>query len=443
MNPEDAIRAALADFDVADYLVAARSQGRAELPSSLRHDAAVLYRRIVDYREHHSQISRTLDDILDLAQRFLSSEAFFDHTPVPRYRAYTNLSVLNWYLCTIHRTPYQRIWKRCVTAIQLLLHDLLSFEVNSLAGLESRGADSFDPATVRHRVGLLRSTLAAFSGSEPNMTLLGPCAGLAWDDYVTDAGAECALLQLTAFPQTSEHDEYLFLRSIHISECCFWGVLTATLAAAEQVKRGDLLRGASCLHVALPFAALLTPLFQILKTMPPEHFRRFRAATGQASAVQSRTYQLMQIVLVGANPATIGFIADVDDLQGVAAYDHPAFPSLASLLKAAIVVESPAAGPLREGAAALDKELRKWRTLHLGIARKYLADLPMGTGGSSGPSYLKLSVQHTMQAAGDALNPDGGHEAVYGGECDEHDAQWRQTTKRPVFSVAPPLSRDN
>jgi hypothetical protein len=47
---------------------------------------------------------------------------------------------------------------------------------------------------------------------------------------------------------------------------------------------------------------------------------------------------------------------------------------------------------------ALRRELYKWRSLHLGIARRYLADLKEGTGGTSGPPYLKRSVRDTRSS---------------------------------------------
>jgi tryptophan 2,3-dioxygenase len=406
LHSEEKIDTALDRFGLEEYVTTARSEGRQAIPEARRAQAAELYETVLDFRNGHSLISRDLDDTLELAHRFLYPEWFLARSPAPRYRAYTNVGVLNWYLGTVTRLPYQRIWTRCARAIHLLLRDVITFEVNSLAGLESRSMCSFDKGAARDRVERLRALLVDFGGAGREVEFLESSSNLTWTDYTTASGMEHALLRLTVFPQTCEHDEYLFLRAIHISECCFWGILTATLATVESIKRAELRVAESCLAVATPFASVLTPLFQAVKTMTPDQFRRFRDATGEASAVQSRTYQLMQIALLGANPDTMALIAGVPGLEGLRGYDHPAFTSLAHLTRSISDDASAHAETLRASAAALDTELRKWRTLHLGIARNYLADIPTGTGGTSGPEYLRLSVQRTIEAVEEALSPD-------------------------------------
>jgi tryptophan 2,3-dioxygenase len=403
---EEQIRDLLEAFDLSAYVEASRIGGRAQLPESIRGEAAELYRQVCAFRVGHSLISRDLDNVLELAHRVLFPEWFFSENDIPRYRAYTNVGVLNWYLRTVRRTPYQEIWTRCALAIRMLLQDLIAYEVNSLAGLEPRGSGSFDERAARDRVDRLKALYTAFSAGHPpaGPTIDAPPAS--WEHYVSDQGSIHALVYLTAFPQTVEHDEYLFLRTIHVSECCFWGILTASLAAVESVKRQQIRTAATCMGVALPFAELLTPLFQALKTMSPEHFRGFRDATGDASAIQSRTYQLMQIALTGVNADTIKVITGIDELQDLEGYDQPWFTSLAHLAKSIRSEDSSHAPMLTQHLDALSKELRKWRTLHHGIARNYLSDIPQGTGGTSGPQYLKHTVQDTIAQAAEALRSD-------------------------------------
>jgi tryptophan 2,3-dioxygenase len=445
MSSDSDIASRLLDFELDDYVAALWAEGRAHLSASRRQEASELYDEIVRLRRLESYIPRNLDDVLELAERFLYPEWFAARVPKPRYRTYTNVSVLNWYLDTVHRTPYQRIWERCAAAIRILLNDLFLFEVNSLAGLESRNADSFDSAICRERVQQLRPLYTALSRNDlaaPHLIVDDPQS---WSQYVSPAGMDYALVRLTAFPQTTEHDEYLFLRTIHISECCFWGVLTSALATVECIKRGDLRTAVRCLPVALPFAGLLTPLFQMLKTMPPEHFRRFRDATGDASAVQSRTYQLMQIALLGANPDTINLIAGTSDLEELSAYDHPSFTSLAHLMAKIDPSTSSTTQVLHDSASALDKELRKWRTLHIGIARNYLADVPAGTGGTSGAPYLKLSVQHTIRAAEEAVSSRVRSDHSHRGEHRD-DPLWpeeHRVARRLSRTALPYLNQDN
>jgi tryptophan 2,3-dioxygenase len=392
---EEQIGAALSSFDVAGYVEHARAAGRARLPHDLRARACELYLEARGFRAEHSVISRRLDDALELAESVLFAEWFLSRDQVPRYRAYTNVGVLDWYLQTFRRAPYQDIWRRCAAAIKLLLQDLIAYEANSLAGLELHGTESFDAAAVRTRVERLRCLLPSLAAIDPaGAALSSDRPPAAWEDYLSEHGAALALIHLTAFTQTNEHDEYLFLRAIHISECCFRGILTSSLAAIESLKRDDVRTATSCLEAALPFAELLTPLFQAVRTMGPERFRRFRDATGSASAVQSRTYQLMQITLTGVHPDTIKVLVDIDELCDLQHYDQRDLTSLAQL--AAAFLDTGGASALSQRIESLSRALLRWRKLHRGIARNYLADVPEGTGGTSGPSYLKHTVEETI-----------------------------------------------
>jgi tryptophan 2,3-dioxygenase len=390
---EEQIREALAAFDLSNYLTEIGKAGRAGVSSATRGEAARLYERICAFSDANSSVSRELDDVLTFARRVLLAEWFLSRAKAPNYRAYANIGVLNWYLHTDRRATYQDIWRRCAVAIQALLQDLIAFEVKSLAGVEPRGSDSYDERAVRDRVARLRAVESVFDG-EPGQAMLSRTGRpMTLTSCVQESHSTSTLVTFTALPQTVEHDEYLFLRTIHISECCFWAILTASLAAGESLKRKRMKVAKDCLSVALPFAELLTPLFQALKTMSPEHFRRFRDATGDASAVQSRAYQLMQIALSGVNPNTIQIVTGFDDLQNLASYDQPDFASLVRLSDSDEASGPPRAPTLSRELTALRRELYKWRTLHLGIARKYLADIPEGTGGTTGPLYLKRSVR--------------------------------------------------
>jgi tryptophan 2,3-dioxygenase len=386
----DRVSSALAAFDLAEYTTTARTTGRAQLPTRIRCEARTLYNLLSDFQREHSTVPRQLADTIELATRVLLPEWFLSETPFPRYRIYTNLGVLNWYLGTDRRTPYQAIWTRSATAIGVLLDDVLAFEARSLAGLEACGTDSFDRAAVVARV----MQLAAISGASVSRaraaTRVGDRPPADWQSYLSDSKA--ALTHLTALPLTREHDEYMFIRTLHISECCFWGILTAAMATAEQLKTGDVAVATRCLAVALPFAELLTPMIRALKTMSGSQFERFREATGAASALQSRTYQLMQIALTGAHSETIDIVAAVDELRELKSYDQPWYVTLSDLAPSPDTAPGSPLFALRQSLDALSRELRKWRKVHRGIVRGYLAARQQGTGGTTGADYLKHTV---------------------------------------------------
>jgi hypothetical protein len=61
-----------------------------------------------------------------------------------------------------------------------------------------------------------------------------------------------------------------------------------------------------------------------------------------------------------------------------------------------IALDDNDAAPLLETARELDSKLLTWRGLHVGFANLYLADIPVGTGGTSGAAYLKLFLRNTL-----------------------------------------------
>ena len=242
-----------------------------------------------------------------------------------------------------------------------------------------------------------------------------------WFSLALDESRETALLHLTALPQTDQHDEVLFLRTIQISECIFWGILTSVEAAIETLKHGPLRDAATFLNEANWFSRLLLPLFQAFKTMPVEHFRNFREQTGNASAIQSRTYQLMQIVCQGVDEKKVEALSKTSEVADLLLCAHPSFATLRNTLENLESKGMPDLEPVKTEAEALDHNLYAWRCVHLGIARKYLADLmsapntgiqvggawsnnsqsqttvnAIGTGGTSGPPYLEAHFRHMI-----------------------------------------------
>ncbi|MBV9691178.1 MAG: hypothetical protein JO202_15880 [Ktedonobacteraceae bacterium] len=390
---EDQIRNALRQLSVREYIGFSRSQGRASLDQELRHRAATLYEQIHWFRQKEPFTSKQLATTLDLAERVLFSEWFFLNHPEPRYPAYTNIHVLNWVLGTTRRATWSTVRARCWMAIQVLLQDLLSFEVCSLAQVEPWQQQSCDLHVVDRRVHLLQKLHAQLTNVQ--FQLLARIQMDAppddWFSYTLDESRTLALLYLTALPQTQEHDEFLFLRTIHISECIFWAVLAGVVAAIESAKCGQLDSAAAHLSDAVTFAKVLVPLFQMFKTMPPEHFAKFRDATGNASAIQSRTYQLMQIFTAGLDERNAENFAATPEIADLVFYGHPRFVDLRTVLCTVEGNTPPGATAFAAQAAALDQALYAWRCLHLGIARHYLpAEATTGTGGTRGTPYLEM-----------------------------------------------------
>lgn len=136
------------------------------------------------------------------------------------------------------------------------------------------------------------------------------------------------------------------------------------------------------------FVNVLYGAFRVLRTMPPEHFAGFRESTGNASAIQSRNYQVMDIYLRGVDPEKRDLYIGMPHLADLARFEHPRFVSLRRAL--ATVAESRVAGAdqVLQEARLLDERLLTWRGLHLAFAKSYLPDGGAGTGGTVGAPYL-------------------------------------------------------
>jgi tryptophan 2,3-dioxygenase len=398
---EDKMVKALEAFSIHEYIQISRTYGRSSGEKALkdmRHKAVTLYEQILLFRQNESFISKELDVTLDLAERVLVSEYFQLNNPVPRYLTYTNNRVLSWSLGTHRRGIFATIWARCWMAIHLLVRDLLSFEICSLAGAQPWQQDNCDLEAVANRVerfqGLLSHVPNQPSLDSTSISLDNPPDD--WFSYALDLHKVLALVHLTALPQSKEHDEVLFLRTIHITDCCFWGILTAVMAAIESGKQGRMDVAIECLTIAIPFAEFLVPLFQAFKTMPPAHFAEFRDATGDASAIQSRTYQLMQIFTQGLDERKARIIAGIPDMADLLFHWHPGFVNLSKFLQKVEQQGTPEGETLIAKAALIDKALYAWRCLHLGIARRYLPANVIGTGGTLGVPYLEMDYRHKI-----------------------------------------------
>lgn len=397
---EDQMLAVLSQFNIGEYIQSARIRGRAQVTQETRARAVALYEQMQHFCVDQPFISKQLAAMLDLAGRVLFSEWFFANNPLPRYPAYTNIHVLNWVLGTNQRVPWNNIRQRCWRVIDVLLQDLLSFEVCSLARVENWQQQNCDPDVVSQRIVLLQEIARQIRNKyvELPARVRLDIPPEDWFSYASDETRTYVLLHLTALPQTQEHDEFLFLRTIHISECIFWAILSGVIAGIESAKGGDLEQATVHVADAASFAQLLVPIFIMFKTMPPEHFAIFRDATGNASAIQSRTYQLMQIFTGGLDERKVDYLSDAPETADLLFYGHPGFLDLRAVVRMREQTIFPQRDDFIASVEALDKALYAWRCLHLGIARNYLP-APSGTGGTPGAPYLEMIYRRKILPA--------------------------------------------
>jgi tryptophan 2,3-dioxygenase len=413
---ETAIRRALGQFSPRDYVAAARANGRAHLAPPFRDQAAALFDALGGYGRAAPSIPADLAATLALATHVCQPEWFAAHQPQPRYLAYTNVAVLHWAIGATADLSLAEQLRRCRRGIAILLADLLDFERRSLAGAMPYQQANADPAILAARISQLEHLAATF-GTPPEPAA-APDPPADWASYLVEPDRRSVLRHLTLFPQTDQHDEVLFIRTIHIMECCCWGILAGVGVALLAAQRHDLATGAHAIPATLPFARLLVPLFQMMKTMPPAHFAAFREATGDASAIQSRTYQLLQLATLGLDERKAPVMAAIPELADLA--DPSAgSPNLRDLAVRLAGVRSVEGLIFLAAVEQLDRALYAWRALHFGIARSYLPPDAGGTGGTRGAPYLQShftrKIIPKVRETGDVVPHQSGRDAPRAG----------------------------
>jgi tryptophan 2,3-dioxygenase len=214
-----------------------------------------------------------------------------------------------------------------------------------------------------------------------------------WHDYVADPGLVVEFL--TALPQTTHHDEVAFLRTIHLSESCFWGMLVSIMATMDSLTQGAADDAAAALDEAVSFADTLGLALQVLQTMAPGAFLDFGGLTGDASGLQSRAYQLVQIFVFGVDAEKVAILGMIPELRDLLFYANPRFVPLGQALRQAHE-RGGEDGEVIAAARRLDAAMYQWRSRHKGVATHYLPDDVLT--GAAGRDYLASHYRHRLFA---------------------------------------------
>lgn len=226
--------------------------------------------------------------------------------------------------------------------------------------------------------------------------------------------AEDALLRLSMLPVATIHDEYLFIRVLQAYECLFAGV-AAELGAAVTTLAGD---GPGSAADRLAYARDLIdgsrPLFSLLATMQPESFRTFRQYTEGASAIQSRSYKLVESLCRTPEVARLDSVAfrSVPEVRALASAGQPtvdgAYRTAVRDGRLVGADRDRVTQRMEEFAAALGQ----WRHTHHRIAVRMLGHRS-GTGYTEGTPYLAavrdIPVFTTVTRPRRPIDQLGGH----------------------------------
>lgn len=333
---------------------------------------------------------RSLNATVEAARYFLSAQEYILTQDRPRYEPYATIRLLRHVLEVDRHRPLSATQRKIWSIFQWILRRQRDFETKALSGISGPPREQFEFAVSRAR---LKEMAAA-------QTLIPHRFGIvALPDIIKDAGDLCEIGgdrsgvaivdHLLVFPQTACHDEVAFISLIQMAECLFWGALIFVRRALAAIHVGRLAQAVQLVAAATEFAAPLIKIFHCAKTMPPDHFHGFREATGDASAVQCQSWQMLDAHVYGVLPDKAPVLEGIPEVRHVLALSNPYFVPLVHV--AGQLGGSEIETALSEAIIELDHRLRAWRKFHekqLAANPGYVPPDAPGTGWTSGYGYL-------------------------------------------------------
>lgn len=231
-------------------------------------------------------------------------------------------------------------------------------------------------------------------------------------------------------PLSDAHDEMLFIIQHQTSELWMRLALHELTAARALLAQGETRPAFKMLARVARIFEQLNSAWDVLRTMTPSDYTRFRDALGQSSGFQSWQYRRIEFLLGNRNPAMLRPHAHRPDLTEILEQDLAA-PSLYDVALAALaraglalpdeVLHRDLAQPhvahdavraawitvyrapdthwelyeLAEKLVDLEDYFRRWRFNHLTTVERVIG-LKRGTGGTGGTSYLKRMLDTVL-----------------------------------------------
>ncbi|MEV4466470.1 tryptophan 2,3-dioxygenase family protein [Micromonospora echinofusca] len=196
-------------------------------------------------------------------------------------------------------------------------------------------------------------------------------------------------LWLSMLPVYVSHDEYLFIRVLQAYECLFAGLVDELRATIAALAAGRARAAADRLAYACRQLTAAGPLFSLLATMQPAAFRTFRQYTEGASAIQSRSYKLMESLCRTPEEARLESPA-YQQVPEVRDRVHAGQPSVDEAFRAAVragLLTGADVDLVARAMGAFAAAVLQWRRTHHRLATRMLGPRP-GTGYTEGTPYL-------------------------------------------------------
>ena len=246
-------------------------------------------------------------------------------------------------------------------------------------------------------------------------------AAMSYGDYLHLDG----ILQ-QQHPLSDAHDEMLFIIQHQTSELWMKLAIHELSAARTALKAGQMSQMFKMLARVARIFEQLNNAWDVLRTMTPADYTRFRATLGPSSGFQSYQYRLIEFVLGNRNPNMVKPHAHVPGVAAIleAELARPSFyDEVVTLLFAEVDGPDPTPDPqldtphsarpeiqarwktvyedvdrnwtlyeLGEKLVDLEDYFRRWRFNHVTTVERVIG-FKRGTGGTSGVQYLRRMLE--------------------------------------------------
>ena len=224
-------------------------------------------------------------------------------------------------------------------------------------------------------------------------------------------------------PRSEEHDEMLFIVIHQIYELWFKQLLHELGRLQTQLETGETTHAMRTLRRTLAILKIVVTQLDVLETMTPTQFTRFRDGLGSSSGFQSAQFRELEAVLGRRDPMMLAqYPPDSPERARIgAAMSRPSvFDSFLRYLAGqgydlpADARDRDVAGPLEASDAVqqllkrvydddtdatavcellvdLDEGLQEWRYHHVKMVERTIGGRH-GTGGSAGAGYLRTTL---------------------------------------------------
>lgn len=389
------------------YLADLKKYGRRELPPKTRAAAAQLCQTVAPLLEFETSMSSAERNLLRFVYVVTKSESLLSLDPVPRYVSYVNLPILDRFLQSDMAVSLAEKWSSARRALAVTLESWRQFEdqrfAEYTAGSLPLTVEGYEltPKRKSGRTEHLRERIQSLY-TLCEMSRVAPPPDIAvletqirsyrfdWQYFAESRDKQLA--HFGCLPQSHWHDEVMFLKMIHATECCFAGILASLECLPSLVISKNWAGAAAVLKESHFFSDFLARVWEVFDTMPvPHFFDGFREATGNASAIQSVRFQKIENITRGLTELKRDHLRKHSETALVTQWSPPEYANLVELAQHART-QGAEADDLIDAIYVLDRDLLKWRSRHLGIARKYLPRVAVGTG-DAGVAYLEATVR--------------------------------------------------